>query len=275
MDNDMNIFKRTHQKIRKKIAKNEKAALIIYLVAFSLILISLIRQAIHGNYFNVLLCAFSLILASIPSRIEARTKWELPQTLEIIIICFVFAAEILGEIENFYFHIPIWDSLLHITTGFLAAAVAFAAIDLVNTHAKRIHMTPFFVVAVAFCFSMTIAVLWEFFEFGADCLIKTDMQKDVILSQISTVTLDMENANNPVIVDDIAKTIMYDKNGNILATIQNGYLDIGVFDTMKDMFVNMIGAVVFSVYGYLYLKKKDKYKFIEKIIISEQESVTL
>ena len=136
-------------------------------------------------------------------------------------------------------------------------------------------MTPFFVVAVAFCFSMTIAVLWEFFEFGADCLIKTDMQKDVILSQISTVTLDMENANNPVIVDDIAKSIMYDKNGNILATIQNGYLDIGVFDTMKDMFVNMIGAVVFSVYGYLYLKKKDKYKFIEKIIISEQESVTL
>lgn len=275
MDNDMNIFKRTHQKIRKKIAKNEKAALIIYLVAFSLILISLIRQVIHGNYFNVLLCAFSLILVSIPSRIEARTKWELPQTLEIIIICFVFAAEILGEIENFYFHIPIWDSLLHITTGFLAAAVAFAAIDLVNTHAKRIHMTPSFVVAVAFCFSMTIAVLWEFFEFGADCLIKTDMQKDVILSQISTVTLDMENANNPVIVDDIAKTIMYDKNGNILATIQNGYLDIGVFDTMKDMFVNMIGAVVFSVYGYLYLKKKDKYKFIEKIIISEQESVTL
>ena len=117
MDNDMNIFKRTHQKIRKKIAKNEKAALIIYLVAFSLILISLIRQAIHGNYFNVLLCAFSLILVSIPSRIEARTKWELPQTLEIIIICFV------GNHQNWllctaqdgsHFHIQVCYPIHHI-----------------------------------------------------------------------------------------------------------------------------------------------------------------
>lgn len=267
----MSFFKKTRDKIHNKIAKNEKAALIIYLIAFFLILISLVRQAVHGNYFNVFLCALSLMLISIPSRIESKTKWELPQTLEIIIICFVFAAEILGEIENFYFHIPIWDSLLHVTTGFLAAAVAFAAIDLINTHAKRIHMTPLFVVAVAFCFSMTIAVFWEFFEFSADNLLKTDMQKDVIVSHISTVSLDEKNENVPVKVKNIDKMILYDDKDNVLATF-NGYLDIGIYDTMKDMFVNMLGAVIFSIYGYLYLKRKDKYKFIEKIIISKQKN---
>ena len=30
------------------------------------------------------------------------------------------------------------------------------------------------------------------------------------------------------------------------------YLDVGIMDTMKDLFVNFIGAVVFSVFGYLY-----------------------
>lgn len=130
-------------------------------------------------------------------------------------------------------------------------------------------MTPIFVVAVAFCFSMTIGVLWEFFEYGADEIVKTDMQKDVIVSEISTVKLDKENANNPNVVTDIGKTVIYDKDGNVLATF-DGYLDIGLKDTMKDLFVNMLGAVIFSIYGYLYLKKRDKYKFVEHIIINKQ-----
>ncbi len=265
----MNVFKKTAKTIKNKFKKNEKASVVIYLVAFSLIIVCLIRQAINRDYFNVLLCVFSLVLISIPSGIEAKTKWSLPQALEISIICFVFSAEILGEIENFYYHIPVWDSLLHITTGGLVAAVGFGAIDLINTRVKRINMTPFFVVAVAFCFSMTMAVFWEFFEFGTDILIKTDMQKDAIVSDISTVNLDAENANNPVAVKGIAKTVLYDADGNELAHF-DGYLDTGLADTMKDIFVNMLGAVVFSVFGYLYLRKRDKYKFVEGIIISER-----
>ena len=265
----LNNLKRFQSRVKRKIEKNEKASLIIHIVVAFLIILCLVRQTIHKNYFDVLLCAFSLILISIPSRLERRTKLELPQTLEIIVICFVFAAEILGEIENFYFHIPIWDSLLHITTGCLAAAVGFSLIDLINTHVKRISMTPIFVVVVAFCFSMTIGVLWEFFEYGADEIVRTDMQKDVIVSEISTVKLDKENANNPNIVKDINKTILYDKDGNAVASF-DGYLDIGLKDTMKDLFVNMLGAVIFSIYGYLYLKKRDKYKFVEHIIINKQ-----
>ncbi|MBQ2754213.1 MAG: hypothetical protein IJM94_00435 [Clostridia bacterium] len=255
---------------QEKINKKEKLALVVYLVIGILIVFSLIRQAVNKNYFNVLLCAFSLVLITLPLFIESKTRIEFPQTLEIITICFVFAAEILGEISNFYFHIPVWDSILHIITGCLSAAVGFGAIDLINTHAKRITMTPFFVVAVAFCFSMTIAVFWEFFEFGVDSVLRTDMQKDTYVSGFATVTFDETCSNVSVPVDDVGKTFIVDSSGKEIVSF-DGYLDIGLIDTMKDMFVNMIGAVVFSVYAYLYSRKKSKYKFIENIIIKEKE----
>lgn len=257
--------------MKAKIEKNEKLALIFYIVIGVMIVLCLIRQLMNQDYFNVLLCVLSLFLITIPFIIEKRTKIELPQTLEIIIICFVFFAEILGEIRNFYFYIPVWDTILHTATGCLAASVGFGAIDLINTHVKKISMTPFFVVAVAFCFSMTIAVGWEFFEYGADELLRTDMQKDRVVSEISTVYLDETNTNTPIKLDDIGKTIIYDSKGNELATV-DGYLDIGIKDTMKDMFVNMVGAVVFSAFAYLYMKKSDKYKFVEGLVISENIS---
>ena len=255
---------------QEKINKKEKLALVVYLFIGLLIVFSLIRQAVNRNYFNVLLCTFSLVLITLPLFIESKTRIEFPQTLEIITICFVFAAEILGEISNFYYYIPIWDSILHVTTGCLAAAIGFGAIDLIITHAKRISMTPFFVVAVAFCFSMTIAVFWEFFEFGADVVLRTDMQKDTYINQFSTVNLDDTCSNISVPVNNVGKTQIKDNDGNEIESF-DGYLDIGLVDTMKDLFVNMIGAVVFSVYAYLYSRRKDKYKFIENIIIKEKE----
>jgi hypothetical protein len=50
---------------------------------------------------------------------------------------------------------------------------------------------------VAFCFSMTIGVLWEFFEFGMDVIFRTDMQKDTILPVISSVVFNPEGKNVP------------------------------------------------------------------------------
>ena len=126
-------------------------------------------------------------------------------------------------------------------------------------------MTPLFVALVAFCFSMTIGVLWEFFEFGADRYFNTDMQKDRIVNTVSSVELNKENKNDPVIINDINKTIIY-SGDNKETVIQNGYLDIGINDTMKDLIVNFIGAIVFSVLGFLYIKDRDEYKFIERFL---------
>ena len=113
---------------------------------------------------------------------------------------------------------------------------------------------------------MTIGVLWEFFEYGSDRYLRYDMQKDFIVNSISTVALNKENANIPVKINGIDHTILYDADGNELAVIENGYLDIGIIDTMKDLFVNFIGAVAFSIIGYVYIKDREKYKFADNFI---------
>ena len=126
-----------------------------------------------------------------------------------------------------------------------------------------------FVALVAFCFSMTIGVMWEFFEYGMDTFFKTDMQKDSIVEEISTVTLDPEGKNKAVIIKNIQNIIIEtkDENGELIEIpISNGYLDIGLQDTMEDLIVNFIGAVVFSIIGLLYIKNKDEYKFAENFI---------
>lgn len=156
--------------------------------------------------------------------------------------------------------------MLHTLNGFLAAGIGFSLVDLLNENSKRISLSPFFVAIVAFCFSMTIGVLWEFFEYGADRYFRTDMQKDFIVNTISTVTLDPKKDNNAIVVDGIDYTILYDANGKELATIEGGYLDIGIIDTMKDLFVNFIGAVAFSIIGFLYIENREKYKFATNFI---------
>lgn len=156
--------------------------------------------------------------------------------------------------------------MLHTINGFLAAGIGFSLIDLLNENSKSINLSPVFVAIVAFCFSMTIGVLWEFFEYTADTYLKYDMQKDNVISTISTVTLNPEKANTAIVVDGIDHTILYDSNGNELVIIENGYLDIGIIDTMKDLFVNFLGAVAFSIIGYVYIKDREKYKFADNFI---------
>lgn len=226
----------------------------------------MVEQSLKGNWHSVALCFLTLILFTLPTVASKTFKVNLPTTLEIIVYLFIFAAEILGEIQNFYGVFKHWDTMLHTLNGFLSAAVGFSLIDILNrTERFHIKMTPLFVALVAFCFSMTIGVLWEFFEFGADRYFNTDMQKDRIVNQISSVELNKKNKNDPVIVDNINKTVIYsDKNKETI--IKGGYLDVGIIDTMKDLIVNFIGALVFSILGFLYIKDRDEYKFIERFL---------
>ena len=258
-------------KFREKYFDNySKRNMTIYLVLRALVLLTLVRQIFMGNFNNVFLCGLTLLLFVIPAIIEKKLNLALPDTLQILILLFIYSAEILGEINEFYIVIPYWDTILHTLNGFLCAAVGFSTIDILNQkeffHAT---MSPLFVALVAFCFSMTIGVMWEFFEFGADKFLKYDMQKDVIVDTISTVKLDPDGKNKAVIIKDIEKTIIQSKDGdgNIKETVvDGGYLDIGIDDTMQDLIVNFIGAVVFSILGLLYIQNRDKYKFAENFI---------
>lgn len=265
----MKKLKNVYNEIISEIKESEKSTVIVYFTLRFLVIVCMILQVIHGDMNNAFLCLLSLILFTVPFFIQRRFRIELPNVLEILILVFIFSAEILGEINNFYGVIPFWDSLLHTLNGFLAAGVGFALFDLLNKNSKSIHLSPLFLSIVAFCFSMTIGVLWEFFEFSADKYLGTDMQKDRIVTKINSVLLNDNAKNIAIKLDNIEYTVVYAKNkdGKIYEyKIDAGYLELGNIDTTKDLFVNFIGAFCFSVFGYLYIENRDKYKFINKFM---------
>ena len=242
--------------------REHRSSFIVYFTLRILVIAMLVLQLFNRNYENVFLCALTLLLLIIPSLVQITFKVELPTTLEIIILVFIFAAEILGEISEFYLMFPFWDTVLHTLNGFLAAAIGFSLVDLLNRSEKTMfNLSPLFTAIVAFCFSMTIGVVWEFFEFGMDTIIGYDMQKDTVIHTIRSVTLDPAGRNVPYVIKGIAETAV---NGQELGL--GGYLDIGLIDTMQDLIVNFIGAAVFSVLGFFYVKNRGKGKVAWRFI---------
>ena len=240
----------------------------VYLVLRLIVRASLVSAILRQEYESAIVCVLVLFLLMLPFFIQKNFGICLPSTLEIIILLFIFAAEILGELQSYFIQYPYWDTMLHTTNGFLCAAVGFSLIDILNRDAKiKFTLSPVYVALAAFCFSMTIGVLWEFFEFGMDRLFHMDMQKDTIVHTISSVMLDPTNSNIPITIDGITSVAV---NGRDLGF--TGYLDIGLYDTMEDLFVNFIGATVFSVIGYFYLKHRGEGKFAKAFIPTIEET---
>ena len=247
--------------------REHKSSFAVYTILRLLVIATLVRQCFMENYENVFTCILTLLLLIVPSLVQLTIKIELPTALEIIILLFIFSAEILGEINAFYVRIPGWDTILHTMNGFLMAAVGFALVDILNRHEKiRFDLSPAYLAVVAFCFSMTIGVLWEFFEFAMDRLFQLDMQKDTVVHMISSVMLHPEGKNIPIVIKNISDTVV---NGESLGL--GGYLDIGLYDTMKDLFVNFIGAVVFSVVGFFYVRSRGKGALAKSLIPRRKE----
>lgn len=240
----------------------------VYLILRLIVLATLVSSIIRGEYESAFICLLVLALFILPFFLQQNFGIELPSTLEIIILLFIFAAEILGELECYFITYPHWDSMLHTTTGFLCAATGFALIDILNRNSRiKFQLAPFYVALAAFCFSMTVGVLWEFFEFGMDRLFHMDMQKDTVVQSITSVMLDPTDSNIPVTIDGIHSVAV---NGQDLGF--DGYLDIGLYDTMADLFVNFIGAVVFSTIGYFYIKRRGKGRLARAFIPTLSES---
>lgn len=239
--------------------KGKKRVLTVYLVLRVLVILTMVAQLLNRNYENVYICILTLILFIIPSFVERKLHIDLPDALEIIILFFIFAAEILGEIQEYYLIIPFWDTVLHSINGFLFAAIGFSIVNILNKD-KRVSMSlsPFYMAITAFCFSMTIGVLWEFFEWAMDSWFGLDMQKDTIITAFNTVNLDPGGHNIPFHVRDVADAVIVYADGAKQSIGLGGYLDIGLLDTMMDLFVNFVGAVIFSIIGYFYVKTKGR-----------------
>ena len=248
------------RRLKDRIALNRRA-FILYSILRALVLVTLIRCLMTQRWEGVAISILVLVLFLVPSLVEGMAHIEIPGLFQAIIYSFIFAAEILGEIDHYYVLIPGWDTILHTLNGFLCAAIGFSLVDLLNRSSKNISLSPIYVTLVAFCFSMTIGVLWEFVEFSFDTFFGMDMQKDTFVTSISSVALDPANEGNRIQINDIATTTMTTAAGE--TTTINGYLDIGLIDTMKDLLVNFVGALVFSVVGYRHLKKHESGNWAE------------
>lgn len=242
--------------------RQHRGTFVVYIVLRLMVMVCAIAALVFGNYESFFLCVLTLVLFLVPPFIEVSFSITIPETLEVIVALFIFAAEILGEIFHFYTLFPFWDTLLHTFNGFLAAAIGLALVSILNRSDRiAFSLSPFFCVVVAFCFSMTIGVLWEFFEYGMDQVFGLDMQKDTVVTSIASTLLDSSGAQRPQRIEGIESVTV---NGTDLAL--GGYLDIGLNDTMNDLFVNFIGALIFSVIGYRYLKGKGAGTFVRRFV---------
>ena len=216
-------------------AKRRPRVTAVYFILRLIVLVTMVSAILRQEYESVFICLLVLVLFLLPVFLQKKFRFELPDTLEIIILLFIFAAEILGELQCYFVEYPHWDTMLHTTSGFLAAAVGFSLVDLLNRDAKiKFQLSPLYVVHT-----------------------------------ISSVMLDETNRNIPIVISNIESASI---NGVDLGL--GGYLDIGLYDTMEDLFVSFVGAVTFSVIGYFYLKKRGQGTFVRQFIPTIREDDT-
>ena len=193
-----------------------------------------------------------MTLFLIPPVVERRFSLQFPAALEISAYLFVFCAGVLGEIGDFYERFAAFDSILHAANGFLFAGFGFCLFSLFEKkRTVRTLPSPAYQSFIAFCFSATIGVVWEIFEFCADRFLHTDMQKDSLLTSIHSVLLPGPDGGM-LRVENITQVEIKTADGS--SFILPAYLDIGLFDTVKDLAVNLWGALAFCMIGYVYLK---------------------
>lgn len=245
--------------------REHRSSLVVYLILRTLVILVLVRQIMMQNYENIFVCLLTLLLLLVPSFVQFTFKVELPIFLEILILVFIYAAEILGEIDNYYFSIPYWDTILHTINGFVCAAVGFSMVSLLNKSEKiQFFVSPLFLAIVSFTFSMTIGVLWEFFEFSMDQLFAMDTQKDTLITSIHSAGVD--EILPPFEENDIHEVTV---NGEVIS--DQGYIDIGLIDTMEDLFVNFVGATTFSLFSYFYARNKERFTFLQNFIPKKKD----
>lgn len=193
----------------------------------------LIIGIIKWNTTTVVAALLSLVLMTITSYL--KKKLNLDKKLELLIYIFIITTEVLGQIYHFYTRVPIFDIIIHTYSSFV---ISYIALIIIKKHKLPKIITILFI----FSFAMMCESIWEIFEFGTDHLLKTDMQKDTIINEITSCYLS-EDKNTPttIVVDNVVVN-------NISFTDKyNGYLDIGLYDTISDMSCALLGALIFII----------------------------
>lgn len=158
----------------------------------------------------------------------------------LMILFIITGGMILGPSLDFYFKFSHWDTLLHGLSGFLFACIGFAVSERVI---KSTNTNSFYIYLIAgFLISISIAALWELFEYGGTHFLGLDMQEDQVIDGFNSYYF--SGSHNGVFrVDNITQTII--KYGNNEQLIIDGYLDIGLYDTLNDILICFIGTLVY------------------------------
>lgn len=181
-------------------------------------------------------CILGLIVILLPGLVEHKIRIEIPSKMMIVYILFVYAATFLGEVRNFYYIVPHFDTVLHTLSGGMIGALGFSVIAFLNDSDKiPVTLSPLFVACFTFCFALALGGIWEIYEFLVDDIMNTNMQKFAL------------------------------ENGTALMGRE------AVTDTMKDLIVDAIGALAISVIGYISLKYEKGW--VEKMQIKKKNKV--
>ena len=134
---------------------------------------------VKTDYVLMLLqCVIGIIGFFLPNIISKRTKIVIPSNMYIAYILFLYASVFLGEIRNYYYKIPNWDTILHTFSGAMFGALGFSFVNILNKHEKiHVELSPIFVAIFAFGFAVTLGVIWEIYEFTCDGILGVNMQK--------------------------------------------------------------------------------------------------
>jgi len=123
-------------------------------------------------------CILGLIVMFLPTLISRKMKIVVPNTIVILYYVFLYCAIFLGEVRNFYYTVPHWDTMLHAFSGAMLGALGFVLVDILNRDTKiPMTLSPFFVSLFAFCFALAVGALWEIYEFSFDAVLGLNMQK--------------------------------------------------------------------------------------------------
>lgn len=164
-------------------------------------------------------CILGVIAMLLPGLLQKKLRINIPSNMLILYTIFLYAAIYLGEVKSFYYNVPNWDNILHTFSGAMIGAIGFSFVTLLNkTEKVPMNLSPLFVAVFSFCFAVTLGVVWEFYEFTFDGLLGLNMQK---------------------------------------FALENGTQLIGraaLTDTMIDLFVDAVGALIMSIIGYISLK---------------------
>lgn len=229
--------------VNEKIVTN--ITLITFIVSAIYVIIKLFSaQPVNAEYTGVakemreksdyvlmlLQCMLGIFAMLLPELLKHKFKISIPSLMIIIFAIFLICAIYLGEVHSFYYLIPHWDTMLHIFSGAALTAVGFSIIGILNkSETVPVSLSPIFIAIFAFCFSMSLAGLWEIYEFLADSILGTNMQK---------------------------------------FALESGELLVGheaIVDTMKDMIVAAIGSIVMTVVGYVSIKNKKQNSLVDNM----------